>query len=193
VTQGLGIKKYPTCYCTHRAIDCMLDLVHDTPIKPDDVKKITVSISDYFATVLRNHRPDTGLSAKFSMEFVMASGIVAKRVGLRELTDEFVQRPDIQALIRKVEIVTTSEYDPETPGAAPQDQVKVELTNGSTIIGEPVKRATGHASRPLTEAQIYEKFADCLDAGASDIPADVLYKRLSAIQTLSASQITALQ
>jgi hypothetical protein len=56
-----------------------------------------------------------------------------------------------------------------------------------------VSRATGHASRPLTEAQIYEKFADCLDAGASDIPADVLFKRLSAIQSMSARQITALQ
>ena len=77
------------------------------------MKKITVNISDYFATMLRNHQPDTGLAAKFSMEFAMASGIVAKRVGLRELTDEFVQRPDIQALMRKVEIVTTTEYDAE--------------------------------------------------------------------------------
>ena len=186
LTQGLGIKKYPTCYCTHRAIDCMLDLVNATPIKADEVKKITVNISDYFATILRNHQPDTGLAAKFSMEFAMASGVVAKRVGLRELTDEFVQRPDIQALMRKVEIVTTTEHDPELSGAAPQDQVTVELTNGSTIAGEPVKRATGHASRPLTEAQIYDKFADCLDVGASDIPADVLFKRLSAIQSMSA-------
>ena len=39
----------------------MLDLVNETPIKADDVKKITVNISDYFATVLRNHQPDTGL------------------------------------------------------------------------------------------------------------------------------------
>jgi 2-methylcitrate dehydratase PrpD len=193
LSQGLGIKKYPTCYCTHRAIDCMLDLVRETTIKPDEVKKITVNISDYFATVLRNHQPDTGLSAKFSMEFAMASGVIAKRVGLRELTDEFVQRPDIQALMRKVEIVTTTEYDAELPGAAPHDQVRVQLTNGSTIAGEPVKRATGHATRPLTEAQIYEKFADCLDAGASDIPAEVLFKRLSAIQTMSAREITALQ
>ena len=30
---GLGIKKYPTCYCTHRAIDCMLDLVAATPVE----------------------------------------------------------------------------------------------------------------------------------------------------------------
>src|SRR3984885_5394568 len=151
LSQGIGIKKYPTCYCTHRAIDCMLDLVSTSPIKADEVKKITVNISDYFATVLRNHTPQTGLAAKFSMEFAMASGIVAQRVGLRELTDGFVQRPDIQQLMQCVEIVTTTEYDPELSGGAFADQVQVELTSGKTIAGEPVSRATGHASRPLSE------------------------------------------
>src|SRR6195952_2610682 len=33
LSQGLGIKKYPTCYCTHRAIDCVLDLVEGNPVK----------------------------------------------------------------------------------------------------------------------------------------------------------------
>src|ERR1700722_8402407 len=144
LAQGLGIKKYPTCYCTHRAIDCMLDLVNNSPIKAENVEKITVNISDYFSTVLRNHQPDTGLAAKFSIEFCMASGIVAQRVGLRELTDDFVQRPDIQALMKKVEIITTTEYDPELPGAARHDQVTVRLANGQVIAGEPVARATGH-------------------------------------------------
>ena len=45
-------------------------------------------------------QPQTGLAAKFSLEFAMASGVVAKRVGLRELTDGFVQREDIQKLMR---------------------------------------------------------------------------------------------
>ncbi|MDR3536598.1 MAG: MmgE/PrpD family protein, partial [Acetobacteraceae bacterium] len=191
LTQGLGIKKYPTCYCTHRAIDCMLDLVATTPIKADDVAKVTVNISDYFATVLRNHQPDTGLAAKFSMEFAMASGIVAQRVGLRELTDGFVQRPDIQALMRKVEIVTTTQYDADLPGAAPADSVVVQLADGRTIAGEPVARATGHPSRPLSDQQLYAKFADCLEVGGSDIPAEVLFKRLSAIQSISARELTA--
>ncbi len=190
--QGLGIKKYPTCYCTHRAIDCMLDLVNNSPIRADTVDKITVNISDYFSTVLRNHQPDTGLAAKFSIEFCMASGIIAQRVGLRELTDEFVQRPDIQALMKKVEIVTTSTYDPELPGAAPHDQVTVRLAGGQTLEGEPVARATGHPSRPLTDQQLYDKFADCLDAGDSLISADVLFKRLSAIQSINARDLTAL-
>ncbi|HVZ09535.1 MmgE/PrpD family protein [Rhodopila sp.] len=189
--QGLGIKKYPTCYCTHRAIDCMLDLVQASPIKAEQVDKITVNISDYFSTVLRNHQPETGLAAKFSMEFCMASGIVAQRVGLRELTDAFVQRPDIQALMRKVEIVTTTEHDPELPGAAPQDQVTVRLLDGRTIAGTPVARATGHPTRPLTDRQIFEKFADCLDVGHSSIPAETLFNRLSALQSITARELTA--
>jgi 2-methylcitrate dehydratase PrpD len=191
LTQGLGIKKYPTCYCTHRAIDCMLDLVNNSPIKADEVEKITVEISDYFSTVLRNHQPDTGLAAKFSIEFCMASGIVAQRVGLRELTDDFVQRPDIQALMKKVEIVTSTTYDAELPGAAPHDQVTVTLASGRKIEGDPVARATGHPSRPLTDQQLYDKFVDCLDAGDSPIPADVLFRRLSAIQSINARDLTA--
>lgn len=192
LSQGIGIKKYPTCYCTHRAIDCMLDLVSADPVSADEVAKVTVNISDYFATVLRNHNPRTGLAAKFSMEFAMASGVIAKRVGLRELSDAFVLRPDVQDLMRRVEIVTTTEYDPDLAGGAFADSVQVELASGRVVQGEPVTRATGHASRPLTEAQLYDKFADCLDAGASDIPADVLFKRLQAIQSTSARALTAL-
>jgi 2-methylcitrate dehydratase PrpD len=191
LSHGLGIKKYPMCYATHRAIDCILDLVENSPIQAGDVKKISVSISDNASKVLRNRQPGTGLAAKFSIQFAMASGIIAKRVGLRELTDGFVQRPDVQALMQKVEVVTTTEYDPEMPGAAPFDTVAVELNDGRTLSGEPVARATGHPTRPLTDAQLYDKFADCLDVGDSEIPADVLFKRLSQIQSISARELTA--
>jgi 2-methylcitrate dehydratase PrpD len=131
LTYGLGIKKYPMCYATHRAINCVLDLIQNSPIQAGDVKKISVSISDNASKVLRNKQPDTGLAAKFSIQFAMASGIIAKRVGLRELTDEFVQRPDVQDMMRKVEVVTTTDYDPEMPGAARADSVAVELNDGS--------------------------------------------------------------
>ncbi len=189
LTQGLGIKKYPTCYCTHRAIDGVLDLMAAHPVRADDVQQITVKISDYFATVLRNHAPDTGLAAKFSIEFAMASGIVARRVGLRELTDEFVRRDDIQALMRRVRTETTTEYDPELPGAAFADQVTVETTDGRGLAGEKVTRATGHATRPLSEAQIYDKFADCLAVGATDIPAATLFARLKGLEGIAARDL----
>ncbi|MDE2581514.1 MAG: MmgE/PrpD family protein [Rhodospirillales bacterium] len=189
LTQGLGIKKYPTCYCTHRAIDGIIDLMAAHPLRADEVKQVTVKISDYFATVLRNHAPDTGLAAKFSIEFAMASGIIARRVGLRELTDDFVRREDVQALMRKVRIETTTEYDPALPGAAFADQVRVETTSGQVLDGEPVKRATGHPTRPLADSQIYDKFADCLEAGNTDIPAATLFARLKGLEGIAARDL----
>ena len=80
---GLSVKKYPLCYCTHRAIDGALDLLREQKVGADNVKAITVSTSRRNATILRNSRPQTGLEAKFSMQFAMASSIVANRVGLR--------------------------------------------------------------------------------------------------------------
>jgi hypothetical protein len=88
--------------------------------------------------VLRNHQPDTGLATKFSIEFAMVGDIAAKRAGLGELTDDFVQRPDIQALMRTVDIITTAEYDPAAPGAALHDSIRIELDNGHSVAGEPM-------------------------------------------------------
>ena len=45
VRQGISIKKYPACYCTHRALDGMLDLLAKRPLKPAEIARITVAIS----------------------------------------------------------------------------------------------------------------------------------------------------
>lgn len=188
---GLSIKKYPTCYCTHRAIDGMLDLVASNKVRPDDVSEVTVTLSENYATILRNHTPQTGLAAKFSIEFAMSCAIVAHRVGLTELTDAFVQRGDVQSLIGRVSIETNKNYDQESSGASVQDQVSIRLVSGETLNGEPVKHARGHAERPLSEAELFTKFENCLDVGKSRVPASVLFERLKGLEQGSARQMTA--
>jgi 2-methylcitrate dehydratase PrpD len=191
VKHGLSIKKYPACYGTHRAIDAMLDLVGSHPVKAEEVDKVSVHFSSLTSNVLRNRTPDTGLAAKFSMEFAMASGIIAQRVSLRELTDAFVQRQDVQDLMRRVERDLTDETDDKNPGSSPWEQVTITLKSGQVLQSEKVSRARGHAERPLTDDQLHEKFADCLTTGGSKIPADVLFGRLKNMQSLTASQLTA--
>src|SRR5579871_6905597 len=75
--KGLNVKKYPMCYGTHRALDGMLDLVRAHKHPPAAVREIAVTTGKTQATMLRNHRPQTGLEAKFSMEFAMASALTA--------------------------------------------------------------------------------------------------------------------
>lgn len=191
IRHGLSIKKYPACYGTHRAIDAMLDLVGAHPVKPEDVRKVSVHFSSLTSNVLRNRQPDTGLAAKFSMEFAMASALIAHRVSLAELTDPFVQRKDVQDMMRLVERDLTDETDAANPGAAPWEQVKIELASGQVLESERVRRARGHAERPLTDSQLHEKFVDCLTSGGSEIPGDVLFGRLQSMQSISARALTA--
>jgi 2-methylcitrate dehydratase PrpD len=187
---GLGIKKYPACYCTHRALDAMLDLLARHPLKPEEIERITVSLSETHSLVLRNHRPQTGLEGKFSMEFAMAAAAIAGRAGLAEYTDAFVQRADVQHLMRRVAIETNTDYDPEVSGASVWDQVRIDLVAGGSIDSEQVRRARGHADRPLGEAELYEKFRGCLEAGDSRIAPPVLFDRLKRLDELSARQLT---
>lgn len=191
IRHGLNIKKYPACYAAHRAIDAMLDLVDAHPVKPEDVRKVSVHVSSFASSVLRNRQPDTALAAKFSMEFVMASGLIAHRVSLAELTDPFVQRKDVQDTMRLVERELTDESDEANPGLAPWDQVKIELVSGQVLESEQVTRASGHAERPLTDSQLHEKFEDCLTSSGSEISADVLLGRLQSMPSISARALTA--
>lgn len=187
---GLNIKKYPACYCAHRSIDGMLELLARTGFRADDVEEIGVFISERFGMVLRHHRPQSGLEAKFSMEFAMASAIIAGRVGLSELTDGFVRSPPVQSLMGRVSIELGNEYDDSHPNAAPYDRVRVRLKSGEELEGLPVRRARGHAEDPLTENELYEKFRVCLEAGGMGDDAPVLFDRLNALPGVSARDLT---
>jgi 2-methylcitrate dehydratase PrpD len=191
VKQGLSIKKYPACYCTHRALDGMLDLLAKQPLKPTEIAKITVEISKTHSLILRNHTAHTGLEGKFSMEFAMAAAVVSQRAGLGEYTDAFVRRPEVQDMMTKVRVVTNENYDPEVPGASVWDQVTVELTNGERIESEQVRRTRGHAERPLDDAELFDKFRGCLDAGHAKIAPETLFGRLRRLESLSAKELTA--
>jgi 2-methylcitrate dehydratase PrpD len=190
VKNRISIKKYPACYGVHRTLDGMLDLLARRPLQPDQIARITASISKTRSLVLRNHQPQTGLEAKFSMEFAMAAAVIARRATLAEFTDSFVRRPDVQYLMHRVAIDTNENYDPETPGAAVFDQMRVDLVSGETLESEQVRWARGHAFRPLEEADLFEKFGTCLDAGHARIAPEILFDRLRNLEKISARELT---
>lgn len=161
----LAIKKYPVCFCSHRALDGMLDLLKSHPIKPTDVDKVTVRLSRRNASILRSHQPQTGLEGKFSMEFAMASALVAGRAGLRELTDDFVQRPEVQSLVQRVQTEPDDQNDPKRPGFAMHDQVTVHLRDGRTLDSGPITNIRGDPELPLQRDEVWAKFEDCLQIG----------------------------
>ena len=167
VRQGLNIKRYPNCYATHRAIDCAIDLTEQHDLKPSDVDEIRVSTGEMQMLMVRNHQPKNAFEAKFSMEFAMASSLVARAVGLAQLTDAFVERADVQGLIPRVSIATTKETM-NGSAFAPSEAVEIRTKKGDVFNSGPVTHAKGSAERPLSRGELQDKFDDCIgdDLGA---------------------------
>lgn len=177
--EGVSIKKFPTCYCTHRSIDAMLDLAHQHNLKGADVEEIEVLIGKTQKAILHADKPTTGLEGKFSIQFVMACALIDRKVTLGELIDPVVQRADIQALMPRVKVTLLEGYDTVLTQYSPWDQVKVRMKDGRVLESAQVKRAKGHISRPLNEEELFEKFSSCLDFAASDLDRRGLFETLN--------------
>jgi 2-methylcitrate dehydratase PrpD len=184
--KGLNVKRYPVCYATHRSIDGALHLAQKHNLRAGDIDEIKVSTGETQMLMLRNHRPQTGLEAKFSMHFAMASSIVARNVGLSELTDDFVRKPDVQALMGRVTYETTPETM-EGLSFAPFDAVAIRTVSGALLESGPVERAKGSHEKPLSQQELWTKFSDCMARGVPDHTASRLFDGLMSLERLNSA------
>ena len=184
---GLSIKKYPTCYATHRVIDGVLDLRRDHGVSPERVKSIRARIGVAQASMLRNHAPVTGLEAKFSLEFAIASALVHGRVGLSELTDTVVNEAPIRSLMQRVDISTDDSRCTVEPIFALNDRVELELDNGQVLDTGDIRFARGNAKRVLSEQEMRAKFMDCT-AGQTQLDREVLWRHLTRLEEVPSAR-----
>ena len=180
---GLSVKKYPICYATHRVIDAVIDLASKENLRPDDVESVHATIGVGQASMLRNHAPVTALEAKFSLEFALASALVARAVGLAQLTDEFVNRREVREAMKKVEISTVATTCPIEPAFAFSDRVRILLRDGRVVDSGEIRFARGNMKLPLREKELKAKFFDCV-AGVDQIDASSLYEQLAAFDAV---------
>jgi len=186
---GVSIKRYPVCYSCHRTIDGVLAIADRENLKSDQIKSVHLTMGAAQASMLRNHHPKTGLEAKFSAEFAVASSIVAREVGLSQLTDVFATRPDVSSLYKKVSISINEKPCPVDPAFSWTDRVIIETTDGRKFDSGEIRFPLGNALNPIDAAGLKQKFDDCVATGKANNSSlnaadDELYKRLIAIDSL---------
>ena len=190
---GISIKRYPVCYSCHRTIDGVLEIVERENLQPDQIKKVSLTMGTAQASMLRNHHPKTGLEAKFSAEFAVASAVVARAVGLPQLTDAFATREDVSALYSKVSIEVTDTVCPLDPSFAFSDQVVIELDDGRVSDSGPIRFPLGNAMHPMNAADLKTKFMECMAICNAQNPAltfanEDLFERMSKLENMDSLQ-----
>lgn len=160
-TIGLNIKKYPVCYCAHRPIDAILDLLAEHPVPPDEVAQIDVHLGRTASNILRETLAANALQAKFSLEFAMASALVAGTVGLNQLQDGFVEDAAVQTAMTRVgRHLLDDEATSDLP-LAKSDWVCVTTCAGQRLESRKVAHARGAPALPLGRTELWRKFEEC--------------------------------
>jgi 2-methylcitrate dehydratase PrpD len=137
----------------------MRSLIKEHDIRPAHVAQVKVGTNQNMPNALIHHRPRTELQAKFSMEFCMAILLLERRAGLPEFTDEVVNRPDVQAMIQKVEFGVHPEAE-----AAGYDKMTtvIEITLGDgRRIGGRADFGKGSPANPMSYDEAADKFREC--------------------------------
>ncbi|HSD51723.1 MAG TPA: MmgE/PrpD family protein [Candidatus Methylomirabilis sp.] len=177
---GVSIKPHPSGSLTHPGMTMMLALIRQHNIRPEQVAQVKVGTNQNMPNALIHHRPKTELQAKFSMEFCMAILLLERKAGLAEFTDAVVNRPDVQAMIQKVDFGVHPEAE-----AAGYDKmttiIEIALTDGKKISGR-ADFGKGSPANPMSYEEVADKFREC--AGFSRWPKDKVDRVIEMVKGL---------
>ena len=165
---GIHVKYYPCCYFTHTSIAGTAALVDKHDLEPEDIERIQVWISQGAVDALHHADPETGLEAKFSMEYTVASAAVRDRVGLSAFDDDAIDDPLVQQVRKRV----TCEVDDDLPYDS--HEAYVQIDTGADRYERLQENPPGTHDNPLTDAQLRAKFDECARRAVTEETADAL-------------------
>jgi 2-methylcitrate dehydratase PrpD len=158
---GVSLKPYPSGSLAHPAMTELARLIAANNIQASQVEKVDIGANHNMTTTLLHHDPKTGLEAKFSMEFCLAILLIERKAGLGQFSDKVVQRPEVQAMMRRINFYV----DPEAESAGFDKMtsiLKITLKDGKVITGRAAF-GKGSPSDPMTFDEAAAKFRGCAE------------------------------
>jgi aconitate decarboxylase len=167
VDPGVGFKKHPCNYFTHRPIDAALALRSEHAIDAAQIERVDVRFPrfDYVDRPL----PATGLDGKFSVQYTTALALLDGEITVDTFTDARRFAADVIEFLPRVRMIVdeTIPFDFEKMHA----EVAITLRDGS-LLTRRVKELSGFVGFPLTRTQRLDKFYGCarriIDKGRAD-------------------------
>ncbi len=161
VPGGLAIKLFPCCYANQRPIAAVRQLLEPSapvpPLELEEVERIVVQTPACTLQPLLHARPRSGLEGKFSLEYAVAATLADGWPGFESFTDQAVQRPAVQDLLRRVEVGTSAGGEGLLWG---QFEVELRLRGGS-VRRASVALPPGAPGRPPTPQELWGKLVAC--------------------------------
>jgi 2-methylcitrate dehydratase PrpD len=175
---GISVKAYPCCYFAHTSVAVASALREAHGLSPDDVERVETTTSRGAGDALVHPDPETGLEAKFSMEYALAAALVFDRVGHGAFEPTAIADPAVQRVRERASL----RVDDSLPYTSNHARVVVETTDGRRYEGT-VDEPPGTPANPLSEADLKEKFLECATSVLARPTAEAAFADLRALRS----------
>jgi 2-methylcitrate dehydratase PrpD len=156
-----SIKPHACCRYKQGAIDCILKIVEDNGLSPEEIEKVEVSILKAGFALVADPReiklnPQSIVDAQFSMPYGAAVAITKKNAFLDEYCMENISSSAVKNLMSRVHCVEDPEIEKDFPRKWP---AKVIITtNDKQTYGEQMEHPKGDPENPLSWEDIIQKY-----------------------------------
>ena len=180
VDPGVGFKKHPSNYFTHRPIDAAIAMREEHKLQPEEIDHVTVIFPRF--DYVNRPEPATGLDGKFSVQYTTGLALIDGEITVDSFTNERRFSPDIVALLPKVELI----IDDNIPADFDLMHVIVKVTTkDGRKLSKRIEKLTGWVGSPLTREQRLKKFYSCSRRVLDDVFTNRVLESIEKLETLS--------
>jgi 2-methylcitrate dehydratase PrpD len=164
ITAGLGtgselysvyFKAYACCRWIHSALDAIINLAKDHHPAVDDIRAVDVFTFERTLRLNNYADPATLEGAQYSLPFCLAVAAIGGAEALMPLSPDWLHRPDIVALARRVNL----HIDPELDARFPEETgARVCLQTAGGILQQTVRHPLGDPANPMDRMRRVAKF-----------------------------------
>lgn len=170
VLADVSLKPYPCGVVIHPLIDACLQLSRAAPVGAAQVRALRASVHPRALELAGRRHPENAIGGRFSLYHAAALALTRRSAGLSDFDEADAHAPELVALRDLMTI------EPDAALRPGQARVLIDRIDGSRQEGA-VEHPSGSPERPLTDAQLHDKFIElarhALDEGSAERLFDV--------------------
>lgn len=150
-------KPYASCRYTHPSVEAAIHL--RSKVKLDEITGIDIRTYD-LAVSGHDHTEIPGsYSAKMSIPYATAAGLMFGKAGLQEFSEDMVKRPDVLELVKKIKVTADEGMSKAFPG---KQTAIVTIRTRDAEYSKQVDFPKGEPENPLSDEEFRTRYDDLM-------------------------------
>ncbi len=188
MAEELGMYAFPCCGYTQAYVAETLKLVREKQIRPADVESVTLFVGPRAMNLCEPREvrcsPRNISEAQMSIPFTVATAIAKGTPRIEHFTPQGLRDPEILAMAAKVRWQADPACDKSYGTAIIDAGVEIGLKGGRNARFRYHGVRYGHPQNPIGEAELKEKYRDCMPSSAKPMTAAATAELISTLDRL---------